>query len=149
MENWHGLLESWFNEADKPGRATTPSDSQQELAKLQGEWLMESREMRGQKTRDEIVKQFTLTIQGNQWIVNSTDPQASLARTTIQVDPTNNPKSIDLTMEGKEVALGIYKLEGDTLTLCRNTATGDVERPTEFKTSADGGMLIVWKRVKK
>ena len=44
---------------------------------------------------------------------------------------------------------GIYKLEGDTLTMCRATATGDVEPPHEFKTTAEEGLLTVWKRATK
>jgi hypothetical protein len=44
--------------------------------------------------------------------------------------------------------MGIYKLEGDTITLCRTTEGGDIDRPSEFKTTSEEGILVVWKRAK-
>jgi uncharacterized protein (TIGR03067 family) len=59
------------------------------------------------------------------------------------IDPTKNPKEITLTPDGrKEPLLGIYKMEGDTLTLC----LGD-KIPTEFK-AKKGSTLWVLKREK-
>ena len=71
---------------------------------------------------------------------------------TFKVDPSKKPRAIDLTVaEGPEKGKtyhGIYKLEGDTYTICRNVEPGK-ERPGEFVTRPDSGlMLVVWKRDK-
>jgi uncharacterized protein (TIGR03067 family) len=43
---------------------------------------------------------------------------------------------------------GIYRLEGDVLTVCRTN--GDSERPKTFEAGKKNkGLLIVWKRAKK
>src|SRR5262249_5711830 len=118
-------------------------DVKKELDKLQGEWKMVSLEQRGKKAPDEEVKAYTLTIKGDQWIVSVQDREGR--GMTIKIDPSKNPKTIDLTQklgEKEVVSQGIYKLEGDTLTLCRTQ--GKQERPKEFKTTEDGGILVVW-----
>ena len=129
--------------------ATLPAqDTNQDLEMLQGKWTMESQESRGRQTLDQAVKQSKLTIQGDQWIV--TFPGGLKNQMTFKIDPSKDPKTMDLLTKdgGKEsVSLGIYKLEGDTLTLCRTV--GNRYRPKEFKTTAEAGILVVWKRAKK
>jgi uncharacterized protein (TIGR03067 family) len=123
------------------------NDEKKELDKFQGEWKMVSLEQQGKTAPDDVVKDYVLTVKGDQWVVSSGGKAAEPA--TIKIDPTKDPKTIDLTRkvgDKETVSRGIYKLEGDTLTLCR---TGTGERPKEFKTSDSGGILVVWKKTSK
>jgi uncharacterized protein (TIGR03067 family) len=70
---------------------------------------------------------------------------------TYKLRPGEKPKAIDLTVtDGPEKGKtyhGIYRLRGDTYTICRPVEPGK-ERPTAFATTPDSGlMLVVWKRV--
>jgi len=64
-----------------------------------------------------------------------------------KLDPKTKPKSIDLTNPDREITLGIYELDGDTLKICivegKNAA-----RPTEFKAVGKKVMVLTLKRVK-
>jgi len=117
------------------------------LENLQGEWTMVSQEQRGVKVPEEVVKLFKLTVKGDQWIL-SRQGQAGERKETIKIDPSQNPGILDLTGPAGFTSLGIYKLEGDTITLCRTIDRGDIDRPREFKTTLEEGILVVWKRAK-
>jgi uncharacterized protein (TIGR03067 family) len=153
VENWYELLESWFNVTEEQEAIASAQVTKKELDRLQGEWTMVFLEQRGRKVRDEIVKQFKLTIKGDLWADTAARGQETAqTRTVITIDPSEDPKTIDLTTKAGNdefVLPGIYKLDGDTLTLCRAAAPGDVERPKGFRTTAEEGVLIVWKRAKK
>jgi len=123
--------------------AFTPAqDAKMELEALQGKWASEYIRPSPE------TQSATLTIKGEQWTI--TAPWVlgnAAAKTTFKIDPSKNPKTIDLTTKigDKETSrsLGIYKLEGDTLSV--SYATG--KRPTHFKSSI--GEIFVFKRVKK
>jgi len=69
---------------------------------------------------------------------------------TYKIDPTAKPKTIDTVPTEGVTELGIYKLEGDVLTICATLGQADKERPSEFNSKEDSGtMRIVLKRVKK
>jgi uncharacterized protein (TIGR03067 family) len=118
-----------------------------DLDQLQGDWTMVAMEFRGDKAGEEQVKNNKLTIKGDKWTVTIADRET---KATFKIDPSKDPKTLDLTITINDVitrSKGIYKLDGDTFTLCRTT--GDVERPKEFKTANTGAGLVVWKRVSK
>jgi uncharacterized protein (TIGR03067 family) len=67
----------------------------------------------------------------------------------IKTDPTKTPAEIDLfrSEAGKSVpeALGIYKIEGDTLTIALGLDKGPNDRPKDF-TPSDNALVFVLKR---
>src|SRR5215212_9230936 len=89
----------------------------------------------------------TITFDGDKFTVKGGD--AVLQAGTQTLDPAKKPKAVDAMVtegEGKGTTmLGIYELDGDTLKACFDTA--GKKRPTEFKTAAGSGhMLLVMKR---
>ena len=69
---------------------------------------------------------------------------------TYKVDAKKNPPEIDLSPPKEDgTLLGIYKLDGDTLTICLSDKNS-TDRPTKFE-SPEGTnlMLVTLKRVKK
>lgn len=70
----------------------------------------------------------------------------------IKLDPSFAPKLIDLDFTKEKIVLEtIYKLEGDTFTICYAFGTARVKnRPSEFKTDENSAYEIrVYKRAKK
>lgn len=119
----------------------------QELGKLKGLWTLESRSSGGTEFKQAKALMFQLRIEGDQWtpLVKGKDTGAD----KIVVDPTKTPKTIDrLSDGGKSVTRGIYKLDGDTLTVAFSP-TNNADRPTAFE-SVKGSptILSVYKRTK-
>jgi uncharacterized protein (TIGR03067 family) len=126
-----------------------------ELDRLEGEWAIVSVEGKGKKLSDDYINGWKLTIKGDQWTFMSRKTEY---KSTFRIDPAKDPKTIDLTGKRFDLAKGanveslspgIYKLEGDTLTVCRTNF--ESERPKEFKTTEETGVrrIEVWKRAKK
>jgi uncharacterized protein (TIGR03067 family) len=127
----------------KPGAPRDQDGIAKEMTKFQGTWRFISLE-RDQKPEEEF-KKYTAVLKGDQWTVSAGDRIA--AQTIFRLDPTKTPKTIDLIdIDKGRIIRGIYSLEGDTLTVCDR---GEKERPTEFATKPDSGLvLFVLKRAK-
>jgi uncharacterized protein (TIGR03067 family) len=121
---------------------------EKELEKWQGDWVAVSGELAGLTCRAEELRAVKVTIQGDKWIGTGSGGTTTYS---ITLDLTTDPKRLDLKgVEGKwagRLFLGIYKLEGDMLTVCKGH--GDNSRPTEFATKVrTSHQLTVFKRVK-
>jgi len=122
-------------------------------AKLDGKYLITAVEIGGEKFPDDLITkgsdaERTIVIKGDQIIASKggkDDPA------TIKLDASKTPAHIDVTSkkgDGKDEKMyGIYKLDGDTLTICMVEGKPE-DRPKEFKTEK-GGMAIMLTLKKK
>ena len=131
---------------------------------LQGAWVAESALAEG-KTIKEIVR-AVFTFKSGKFEVKTRDGD-KMPTGTYEVDVTKSPQQIDLTSKGAGVkeltALAIFKVDGDTLTICAGESSASTSvgpdgvesepvirqgpRPPEF--DSKHGVLIVLKRKKE
>ncbi len=113
-----------------------------ELKRHQGTWLVISSIYDGQKASEEIVRSITRIVEKDH-VVWKRDGK-NFAGTKIELDPAREPKTIDVIPDGGpnrgERVLGIYKLEGDKLTICM--ASPGQPRPTAFKAEKGSGCTL-------
>ena len=135
--------------ADAPTQDATKKDRD----KLQGTWRVVSVDDGDKKAPADFWKRFSYTFQGDtvRFLGDNTTPGADLTF-TYTLDAAKKPKAIDLKIiksgDKKDIGktqLGIYRLDGDSLTIC----AGD-RRPTEFAANAKlHTAVVVLKREKK
>jgi len=104
-----------------------------DLAKQQGTWNAVSSRRDGIDAPEEIVRSITRTVEKDH--VTWKREGKNFAGTGLVLDPTQKPPTLDVIPDGgpsrgKQV-LGIYKLEGDRLTICM--ADAEQPRPRDFK----------------
>jgi uncharacterized protein (TIGR03067 family) len=104
---------------------------------VQGTWVLVAGERHGTKFGDEVVKNVKLIFLGD---VLKTRKPNDVTEAKFTLHPETNPKGIDLDMDGS-VGLGIYKLEGNTLTILH----GEIEepRPADFDAVKDGKLTML------
>src|SRR5262249_32772913 len=116
---------------------------------LQGKWLPVSITVDGKTADQDEIKDRSMVVKGSKATAMYKDKERGTA--SLKVDRSKTPAHIDTTYEdgpAKGTALkGIYKIEGDTLTICYGGIA--MERPTEFESKPGSGtMLFVQKRAK-
>jgi uncharacterized protein (TIGR03067 family) len=121
--------------------------AKKELDGLQGEWKLVSATRDGKDMPKDTVKGYKNTVKGDKFTV--TGDGKAVEEGTMKLDPTRKTKEIDLALrEGKQTALGIYKLSEDTYKLCY--APPGKGRPKEFSgKEGTGYTLSVWQREKR
>jgi uncharacterized protein (TIGR03067 family) len=113
---------------------------ERELELLQGDWEEVARD--GKTTR--------YSFRGDAYYFIG--PIGRELMVSFRIDATQQPKHFDIVPGRNPVIPGIYKIEGDVLTICRARIVGEGrvagERPTEFAKNTDR-QITVWKRVRK
>jgi uncharacterized protein (TIGR03067 family) len=114
-------------------------DAKKDQKALQGTWLV----VKGEKKAEVIFA-------GGKFTVKLGD---EVYKGTFTLNSSKKPKHIDMSVkEGPKyvdmVSLGIYKIEGNTLTWHTNEP-GKEQRPEDFTTEAEGAMLLVLEKKKK
>jgi uncharacterized protein (TIGR03067 family) len=131
-----------------PASSLTPEHTAA-ASELQGVWAAVSFHSDGGSTQMPEGGAIPYTFEGNK--LSHVGPTNKRVEIEYRLDPTKNPTQFDQRFTGGTmgpwIAKGIYKVEGDTLTICY----GDphIERPNDFTTRpGDGRMMVVLKRVR-
>ena len=126
--------------------AALAQDAASELKKMAGTWKMVVHEASGKATpKDNLEKmEGKLVVEGDKYKVYF--GKDFIDKGTMKLDASKSPRQLDAKTQNDEVMLGIYKFEGDEMTVCFGQP--GVERPKEFKTK-EGQVLVGYKRVKE
>jgi len=113
-----------------------------ELKRHQGTWITTTSIFDGQSASPEIVRSITRIVTDDRVIWERNGKR--FAGTKIELDPSRSPQTIDVIPDGGpnrgEHILGIYKLDGNTITICM--AGPGQTRPKEFKAEKGSGCSL-------
>jgi uncharacterized protein (TIGR03067 family) len=127
----------------RAGRADKKEAPKDEKA-IVGTWTVVSFEEGGKKAAKEVTKQrkVIITADGKMKAKQGEKEQEF----TLKLDPARKPKQFSATNDKGRTALGIYKLDGDTLTVCWARVGA---RPTAFASKKGTAVVLeVLKRQK-
>jgi uncharacterized protein (TIGR03067 family) len=117
---------------------------------LQGKWTAVSAEQDGREAVD-IVGHELLIEDGN---FSIKEKGATIYEGTLRLDTSASPSAVDFKHTGHPSSgttwRGIYRIDGDTLTICDNAGDLERSRPTSFDTKPNTGLVrVVFKRAQR
>lgn len=117
-----------------------------DATKLEGSWALVSEESDGSAAPEEIRRSAVLKIEGVKYSLHLGELKLT---GRISLNPTQSPKAIDLRDDDGVtpggIRRGIYRIDGDRLTLC--IARYDEKRPVTFSGAPGAGTTLqTWKR---
>jgi len=132
-----------------PAAAQEKGADKKELKKFQGKWVPVSVTVDGKTEEEDEIKDRSMVIKGEKATFMYKDKERGTA--SLKIDRSKTPAHIDSTYEdgpAKGTTLkGIYKIEGDRLTICYGGIGKD--RPTDFASKPGSGtILVVQKKAK-
>jgi uncharacterized protein (TIGR03067 family) len=131
-----------------PARGDEPAD-------LKGKYVIVGLEVQGVKLTEDALAKFgkdeerRVEIDGDR-LVTSFNGKKEEAR--FKLDPAARPARIDITVtrgDKAETNHGIYKVDGDTLTICAADRGEAKDRPAEFKAEGKAIILVLRKLPQK
>ena len=123
--------------------APAPKDDKEDMKKFEGDWAFTAWESAGQTLPQAALDMAKWTVKGDKYTFEMGDQKEE---GTIKLDPAKKPATIDFAItsgndKGKDQP-GIYKVDGDSITICL-ARPGGKERPTDFKSTEDNGFILV------
>lgn len=129
-----------------------PAQEKKDEDRFQGEWQIVKLEQAGRDYADFVKREQPVNVfTGKEYTFKTA---TAVEKGTFQLNPMGKIREIDYQITAGEHKgkrqLGIYKFEGETLTLCFGQEGAD-KRPTQFKTAPDAPeyVLFVLKRKKQ
>src|SRR5262249_55101300 len=123
-------------------------DPKNVMEKLNGKWQGASVEIQGEPHGQDTARSNVWEIKDRKITIAISNAKEGKKkqRVPFKIDPNQNPAHIDFEVEiasMKGVQKGIYKLDGDELTVCIHGESG--ARPIEFRSGTPKGGLFLMK----
>jgi uncharacterized protein (TIGR03067 family) len=126
-------------------QATVAHASVGDLDKLQGKWEIVRLSVDASGSAADYLmanaKGAVLIIRNNRCGMEGSDKGFPVR---LSIDPSKSPKHLDIEVQDGEPGRGIYKLEGEQLTVCLAGSAGN-RRPIAFEVR-DGAFTVVLKK---
>lgn len=109
---------------------------------LQGKWTAVRAEQDGREAADIVGHQLLI----ENGIFRIKEKGATIYEGTLRLDVSASPSAIDFKHTGHSPSgktCGIYRIDGDTLTICDNAGDMEKSRPTSFDTKPHSGLVMV------